>query len=104
LEARWPALASTIDSKHSFPFPLIRKAFHTRSQLKVGDTVALTFASLVEGEGEKKVQGRVVRVQKNETEMGYMWPFLVAVEFEHKSSDLEDTIAKATAVTGSVIA
>jgi hypothetical protein len=77
--------------------------FHTRCQLKVGDTVALKFASLVDGEGERQVQGKVVRVEENTSEMGYMWPLLVAVKFDEKTSELQETIDKAQAVTGSVI-
>jgi hypothetical protein len=62
------------------------------STLDVGAAVDITFQIPPSGKIEHHVTGRVVRVEKNASDPLGMWPYRIAVEFDHLDPELEPII------------
>lgn len=65
----------------------------TATTLQVGAQVHIVVQLPPEGSEERKVSGRVVRVDKNKDDPEGIWPHRVAVEFEEPVPDLEKALA-----------
>ncbi len=65
----------------------------TATTLEVGAQVHIVVQLPPEGSEERKVSGRVVRVEKNKDDPEGIWPHRVAVEFEEPVADLEKALA-----------
>ena len=67
------------------------------ADLKVDDVVALTFR-LPNGESDRSVSGRVVRIEPNTEDPEGAWPFKVGIAFDEVAPDLipflEDAMAR----------
>lgn len=59
------------------------------TKLDVGATVTIVVQIPPEGTVEKRVQGRVVRVEANRDDPNGMWPHRMAVEFDHPVPEIE---------------
>lgn len=69
-------------------------------ELKVGQSVTLTFQGMPVDEEERRVEGTIVRVEPNAEEQNTYWPHRVAVEFGEPVPELEPLLEKAEAVLG----
>lgn len=65
----------------------------TATTLEVGAQVNIVVQLPPEGSEEKKVTGRVVRVEKNLDDPEGIWPHRVAVEFERPVAELDQALA-----------
>lgn len=59
------------------------------SELEVGSVVTIVVQIPPEGTVEKRIQGRVVRVEPNKDDPDGMWPHRMAVAFEHPVPEIE---------------
>jgi hypothetical protein len=64
----------------------------TASALDVGWPVSVTMRVPPDGDTEKSVHGRVVRVELNDEDPDGMWPHRLAVEFDHPVPELEELL------------
>jgi len=64
----------------------------TASALDVGAPVSISIQVPPDGQSEKQVQGRVVRVEPNDEDPDGMWPHRLAVEFDHPVPELEEVL------------
>lgn len=67
--------------------------FVTANALDVGSTVNIVVQFPPEGTQEKRLQGRVVRVETNRDDPHGMWPNRVAVEFDEADPEVEAALA-----------
>ena len=66
----------------------------TASVLDVGSPVTITFAIPPDGNEEKTVHGRVVRVEPNRDDPEGLWRHRLAVEFDEPVPDLEAVLTQ----------
>lgn len=59
------------------------------STLAVGERVSITFQIPPAGSVERHVTGRVVRIERNESDPQGIWPYRMAVEFDAEVPELE---------------
>lgn len=62
--------------------------------LEVGKPITVTFRLSAVDAGERTVVGRIVRCEPNSDDPDGLWPYRVAVQFEEKVDDLENTLRK----------
>lgn len=62
--------------------------------LEVGAKVAVTFRVRPEEPEERRVEGRIVRIERNEDDPLGPWPHRLAIEFEHAVPELESALAE----------
>jgi hypothetical protein len=65
----------------------------TASELNVGAPVVLFFRIGADSE-ERRAEGSIVRVGKNEEDPYGMWPYLVGVQFRAEMPDLDPLLEK----------
>lgn len=66
----------------------------TATTLEIGSSVSIVVQFPTEGTPDKKVTGRVVRVEPNEDDPDGIWPHRVAVEFDEPVAELEKALAQ----------
>lgn len=64
----------------------------TATPLDVGAMVMVTFRVPPDGGLERRVKGRVIRVEQNVDDPYGLWPQKVAVEFDEQHPDLENLL------------
>ena len=62
------------------------------STLEVGTTVNISLQLPPNGERERHVTGKVVRVERNQADPLGMWPHRIAVEFDDVDEELESLL------------
>jgi hypothetical protein len=65
----------------------------TAANLEVGSTVKIVVQFPPDGPPEKRLTGRVVRVEQNREDPGGLWPHRVALAFDEPVDDLEHALA-----------
>jgi hypothetical protein len=65
----------------------------TAQKLDVGSPVAIVVQFPPESETEKRIEGRVVRVEPNTDDPDSLWPHRLAVEFDYAVPELEQALA-----------
>ncbi len=65
------------------------------SELKLGQEATVTFRVPPDGVEERRMRGRVVRLEKNRADPDGVWPYRVAVAFEEIAEDLVPLLEKA---------
>lgn len=65
----------------------------TATTLEVGAHVGIVVQFPTEGTPEKKLSGRVVRVEPNGDDPEGLWPHRMAVEFDEPVAELEKALA-----------
>jgi hypothetical protein len=58
------------------------------AQLEVGQKVEVSFRIPLAGEHDRKLEGRIRRVEKNLADPDGVWPFRIAVVFDEVAEDL----------------
>jgi hypothetical protein len=66
----------------------------TARTLEVGASVQVVVSLPPDGETEKHLHGRVVRVEENTDDPHGLWPHRLAVEFDEPVADLEQALAE----------
>lgn len=67
-------------------------------ELKPGSKVVVTFRVLPDEKNERRVEGRVVRVEPNKEDPDGLWPVRLAVEFDEQLPELERQLKYAETV------
>lgn len=65
----------------------------TATTLEVGAPVHIVVQFPPEGEQERTVTGRVVRVERNKDDPEGIWPHRIAVQFDEPVADIEKALA-----------
>jgi PilZ domain-containing protein len=65
------------------------------AELKVGEVVTLSFRVSADGQ-ERKVSGRIVRVEAPDDDPRAVWPYKVAIEFLEPDATLQSNFARAS--------
>jgi hypothetical protein len=68
--------------------------------LDVGTEVTLTFRVPPDSPDERRVKGRVVRVEPNSADPFGLWPHKMAIEFAEPEPELESILRDETGVPG----
>lgn len=58
------------------------------TKLEVGERVTVTF-TLPESESEQKIDGKILRMEKNADDPHGLWPFRITVSFDEEVPELE---------------
>jgi hypothetical protein len=65
------------------------------AELRVGEVVTLSFRVSAEAE-ERKLSGRIVRVERSDDNPRIVWPFKIAIEFLEPDATLQTNFARAS--------
>ena len=68
------------------------------SELTPGAKVTVTFRVLPDEKNERRVEGRVVRVDPNQEDPDGLWPVRLAVEFDERVPELERQLKYAESI------
>jgi len=64
------------------------------AELKVGEVVTLSFRVSAEEEEERRISGRIVRVERSEENPRIVWPYKIAIEFLEPDATLQSNFAR----------
>lgn len=63
--------------------------------LEVGSEITVTFKMMPDDTVERTARGRIVRVDRNTDDPYGLWPYRMAVAFEHPLPELESALKRA---------
>jgi hypothetical protein len=65
------------------------------AELKTGTEVAVTFRLPPDGDVERRLQGQIVRIERNNDDPDGVWPYRMAIAFDQVAGDLVPFLEKA---------